>query len=145
MRFALILPVFLAASCAKPPNVIDDVILEATKKKAGELTQKDLASITGLYLHDRGITDLSPLEKLPNVEELWLADNRITDLSPLAGMAKLKTLDLQNNQITDLTPLAKLKALRNLFLKNNPVKSAEIDKLKKALPQCGVIYNAKQP
>ena len=51
-------------------------------------------------------------------------------------------LELQDNQISDLSPLKGLKQLRDLRLFNNPdLTKAQIDELKKALPQCNIHSN----
>ena len=143
MRMALILVAGLVAGCGKSADPINEAIRQNVDRKDGAPTEKDLAAITALYVHDRGITDLTPLAQLPNLEELWLADNRVSDLLPLAGLAKLTSLDLQNNRVTDLTPLHALKQLRNLILKDNPATAAEIARLQKALPKCAIQHNSQ--
>jgi Leucine-rich repeat (LRR) protein len=54
----------------------------------------------------------------------------------------LRELQLHVNQLTDLSPLAGLKQLTTLRLSDNPkLTRAEIDKLKKALPNCVIHHD----
>jgi hypothetical protein len=85
----------------------------------------DLSPLTGLDLTGlglwgcRGVTDFSPLAKLPDLDFLDLEDTGIDDLGPLAGLTKLETLWLRHCVgVTDLTPLKGLSKLRALYLKD---------------------------
>jgi internalin A len=79
------------------------------------------------------------------MKKLWYLHaqaNRIANLSPLAGLTNLRELQLDGNQITDLSSLAGLKQLTTLGLTQNPkLTRAEIDKLKKALPNCVIHHD----
>jgi Leucine-rich repeat (LRR) protein len=67
----------------------------------------------------------------------------ITDLSPLGGLATIEDLNISSNKISDLSPLAGLINLRDLDVSDNPnLTLDEINKLKKALPNCTIIHNA---
>ena len=120
------------------------------------------SNATKLDPSDKGISDVSPLTGLTNLEELYLGDNSITDVSPLAGLTKLKGLGLSENQISDLSPLAELTDLRILFLQKNqisdlsplkglknlgmlhlegnPIPEDQQEMLKKTLPSCIIAY-----
>ena len=77
------------------------------------------------------------------VEKLDLQENQISDLSALAELKELKRLDLFNNQISDASTLRKLTKLKVLLLRENPnLAKAEIEKLKKALPDCTIVHDA---
>jgi Leucine-rich repeat (LRR) protein len=93
-----------------------------------------------LELHASGITDVTSLAKLINIEILGLGSNYITNVTPLAELTKLKTLWLPNNQITDVMPLAKLTKLRTLYLAGNPIPEEQIEMLRKALPKCQIEF-----
>ncbi|MGC3953189.1 MAG: leucine-rich repeat domain-containing protein [Propionicimonas sp.] len=58
-----------------------------------------------LGLENLGITDITPLAALTNLEYLYLARNRISDLTPLAKLSKLTYLSLQENRILDASPV----------------------------------------
>ena len=99
--------------------------------------------VTRFKLGNRGITNLTPLAGLTELEALGLAGNSITDLTPLARLKELKALNLSYNRIVDLTPLAGLNGLQELDLRfNSNLTQAEIDKLQHALPKCRIFQNA---
>ena len=57
----------------------------------------------------------------------------------LEKLTQLKTLSLHNNQLTDVKGLENLTQLKYLYFKNNPdLTKAQIDELKKALPNCKI-------
>ena len=57
----------------------------------------------------------------------------------LEKFTQLTNLDLSNNKLTDLKGLEKLTQLKVLDLTNNPnLTKAQIDELKKALPNCKI-------
>ena len=72
--------------------------------------------------------------------ELDLSRNQIKDVTPLAGLTKLELLWLHDNQITDLSPLAGLTKLIRLNLDGNPIPDDQKAMLKKALPNCKIIF-----
>jgi internalin A len=81
---------------------------------------EDLKKMSGLYLDEKNISDLTPLAGLTNLQYINISYNLISDLAPLAGLTKLRSLILNNNNISDLTPLASLINLKKLnLLKNN--------------------------
>ena len=75
---------------------------------------------------NRGIEDLTGIEKAAGLRLLFLDRNRITDIAPLAGLNRLTTawdyydglitLTLAHNPVEDLTPLAAMRSLRYLAL-----------------------------
>lgn len=97
----------------------------------GPLRGKGIKDITDLQyfknlqtldLSSNDITDISPLEKLPNLQWLTLnSDKNITDFSPLAKLTKLSRLSCNNTNISDLSPLKDLKELMYLCLENNQI------------------------
>jgi Leucine-rich repeat (LRR) protein len=72
-------------------------------------------------LYDNGISDVTPLTALTNLDTLALTNNQISDITPLAGLTNLTTLSLIDNQISDTTPLAGLTNLTNLGLMDNQI------------------------
>jgi len=77
--------------------------------------------VTWINLIGAQVKDLSPLEKLPNLEVLSLSYTQVSDLSPLINLAKLKFLLVGNSQVNDLSPLAGLTKLESLYLLQIPV------------------------
>ena len=119
--------------------------LNLSNKNIADLKSLEkMSSLTRLDLYKNQITDLLPLSMLVRLEELGLGSNQITDLTPLMGLMSLGELRLYNNNITDLTPLKGLKQLEHLNLEDNPnLTRVEIDKLKKSIPKCRIVHNAR--
>ncbi|MXV74048.1 hypothetical protein F4Z99_07200 [Candidatus Poribacteria bacterium] len=67
------------------------------------------------------ISDLSPLRGLTQLNNIKLRGNRITDVSPLAGLINVDWLGLEENEITDLSPLKGLIKLNGIGISGNPV------------------------
>ena len=107
----------------------------------GELTKADLDKLPILHLNGNKLTDVPKgLEKLTQLEVLNLYNNRLTEVPKgLEKLTRLKQLDLNNNQLTDVKELEKLTQLKHLYLLRNPdLTKAQIDELKKALPNCNI-------
>jgi Leucine-rich repeat (LRR) protein len=101
-------------------KIIEAAIREAAKKPKGELTKADYKKVTRLSLLGNQLTSVKGLEKL----------------------TQLKQLNLRANQLTDVKGLEKLTQLEDLWLDNNPdLTKAQIDELKKALPNCFILSN----
>jgi len=102
-----------AATLAFADSALQVAVAEAVVGTSGALV--------ALSASGRGITDLSGIEQLTQLEALDLAHNAIRDLSPLAGLRQLRLLDLGNNQIEEVSPLRSLKQLQVLILAHNAV------------------------
>ena len=129
-------------------RMVDDeyIVREEVWEKYGVFldTASDRKLVTELNLANKDIADLTPLEKLTSLTKLDLYKNQITDLTPLAGLVRLEELGLGSNEITDLSPLTGLKRLEHLNLEDNPnLAGAQIDKLKRPMPKCRIVHNAK--
>ncbi|MGX6443809.1 leucine-rich repeat domain-containing protein [Neobacillus sp. K501] len=103
-----------------------DKILEAAiKEQLGlerDLLESDLEQIVSLDLYEKGISDLTGIEKLVNLEWLELSYNQIVDLTPLTQLSKLDALDLTGNPITDGRPLGQISSLTSLDLGSVKIK-----------------------
>ena len=105
---------------AVPVNIADPILEKAIrkelKKPTGELTKEDLEKVTKLDLRSNKLTEVpKELENLTQLEKLYLYENELTDVKRLEKLTQLKELWLHENP--DLT-------------------KAQIDELKKALPNC---------
>ena len=103
--------------CGKEP--LDPILEKAIRwelyKPTGELTKADLEKVKMLSLSNKQLTSVKGLEKL----------------------TQLDYLNLGGNQLTDVKGLEKLTQLTYLILSSNPaLTKAQIDELKKALPNC---------
>ena len=104
-------------------KVIEAAIRKSLKKPTGELTKADLEKVRELYLVDDQLTDVKGLEKLTQLTELELSGNKLTDVKGLEKLTQLKFLILDGNPA---------------------LTKAQIDELKKALPDCKIEHNAKK-
>jgi Leucine-rich repeat (LRR) protein len=99
-----------------------------------------LTKLEHLNLTRNQLTSVKGLEKLNQLKILYLYDNQLTDVTGLEKLTQLQKLFLDGNQLTDVTGLEKLTQLKILELNDNPdLTKAQIDELKKALPNC-LIY-----
>lgn len=73
-----------------------------------------------------GITDVSFLAYMPNLEYLIIADTPVTDISAMANLKKLKYLEAFLCHILDVSPLLGCTSLEDVNLCNNPIKDISI-------------------
>ena len=103
--------------------ILEKAIREYLGKPAAELTQADLEKVKALDFSSNKLTSVNGLEKL----------------------TQLTMLNLEDNQLTDVKGLENLTKLNGLHLSNNPaLTKAQIDELKKALPNCYIGSNPKK-
>ena len=98
-----------------------------------------LPRLKGLNVRDTSIRDLSPLAELTDLRQLWIGETPVADLSPLAHLNKLELIYLRNTQVTDVSPLMHLDKLKGLLLDGGAVPPGDIDRLRKALPNCHIV------
>ncbi len=144
-------------------SIFPDKALEAVvrtyvfEKKNNDqpIVEADVINISTIKGKNKGITDLTGLEKcrallsldlegneiaktdaiagLTGIQSLDLSKNKIADLKPLEGLTKLQYVKLNDNQIADLSPLSKLDKVTVLDVANNQVQDltpvAELKKL----------------
>ena len=84
-----------------------------------------LSNLRELYILRSGLTDISFVKKLPELEQISFFGNEIQNISPLAVCKNLKVLSLGFNKIEDITPLAELTGLKELGLQGNEIKDIE--------------------
>ena len=126
--FVLVLALPSFASAAGP---VPDKNLEAAIR-AGlhlddktELNDEKLKNLFVLESPNKGIKDLTGLDKCPNLALLRLSQNEVSDLAPLKDLANLQSLDLAKNAIASVEPLANLKKLQYLDLSDNKIAKLE--------------------
>ncbi len=105
--------------------------LHANEKGIRDLTGLEKATgLTVLALNRNRISDLTPLTNLTHLTRLSLYENNINDITPLTGITKLTVLYLTNNQIRDITPIAELTKMKSLWLDHNRISAiSSLDKL----------------
>ena len=80
---------------------------------------KGLKALRRLEIHNCGISDISALAELTQLQWLELIGNSIKDISPLKTLTNLNHLNLDANIISDVSPLRELTGLHLLYLENN--------------------------
>src|SRR5260221_13353239 len=75
------------------------------KDTTAEITDDDLKKVFVLDAKNKGIKDLTGMEKCVNLLQLDAAKNEIVDVAPLKDIKNLQSLDLSKNKIADATPL----------------------------------------
>jgi Leucine-rich repeat (LRR) protein/tetratricopeptide (TPR) repeat protein len=114
-------------------------ILDCRFNKISDLEPlRALTSLQKLGCSSNEISDLEPLRALTGLQKLDCRLNKISDLEPLRALTSLQTLSCSYNQISYLEPLCALTSLQELIYGDNPLCRAEIDKFKKAVPNCKV-------
>ena len=89
-----------------------------------------------LILNNNMVDDLTPLKNCTKLEHLALKNTLVSNLSPLANCKNLRYLDLWGTRVTDLYDIYGLKELKYLCIKNTEIRPAQLDDLKKNLPDC---------
>jgi Leucine-rich repeat (LRR) protein len=102
----------------------------------------NLKHIHYLCLKKDRITHLPPsMKNCQFVDSLNLDGNAISDISPLTLMPKLTYLSLAQNKIASIPPeVYKMKDLRYLDLSKNPLSNEAIEKLRKELSNCIILF-----
>ena len=104
----------------------------------------ELPDLSVLYLNDNQLPALPvSLGGLTKLYYLNADRNQLTAIpAPLGKMSTLKWLRLNDNRIpalpNDLSGLAM--GLQRLYLRGNPIPDAEKERIRKALPNCQVIF-----
>ncbi|MEH7383235.1 leucine-rich repeat domain-containing protein [Bacillus sp. JJ1533] len=105
---------------------LEEAVREALRITTRELVESDLTILYSLDAMNRGIRDLSGLEKAINLEELYLDRNEITSVKPLENLTELTYLSLARNKIEDISPLKNLTNLEFLGLDGNKIEDISI-------------------
>ena len=74
--------------------------------ESDDVVQAQTDTITSIDLSGLGISDISDVVYLPNVEKLDLSLNEIDDVEPLASLEHLQYVNLKSNQLESINSLA---------------------------------------
>lgn len=142
-------------------HVIKKISTDTFKKIAGKTL--DNGSLKILSANNNLINDISGITSFYNIEELYISCNKIKNINALSNLKHLKTLVISSNLIEDIyalseiktlenldlsynkklkniMPLTKLKSLKLLCVSETNISKKDINKLKKTLPDCEIIY-----
>ena len=124
--------VFMACSCwingafAQTVTFPDANLEEAVKKAlriadGDDILEADLETLERLTATNKGIANLTGLDRATGLKDLDLGNNVIVNLGPLSNLTSLEELDLADNQIVDVSPLQNLTNLTDLDLDGNQI------------------------
>ncbi len=118
---------------------IEAAIRQEINKPDGKLTKSDLESVLKLSFEDQRLTSVAGLERHTNLKVLYLYKNGLTNVAGLENFTNLEILGLEDTQLVNIDGLMKLTNLRRLNLvDNNQLSEAQVDELRKALPNCKI-------
>ncbi|MGZ4049756.1 MAG: leucine-rich repeat domain-containing protein [Bacteroidia bacterium] len=104
---------------------------------------KNLKKLESLRLNVNNISKIPPeLKELKNLTALDLTDNpALTNVDYVTALLNLEHLSLFGCGLTKLpADIGKLKKLKTLGLTGNNINAVELNRIKKALPGCKVIF-----
>src|SRR5947209_18646761 len=100
--FSVLIPLGPVFAANPPDKNLEAALRELLNEPKKEFTDEMYARVYHFVAMNKGIRDLTGLEKCKNLREMRLVRNEIKDLKPLAGLAELQSLDLGYNEIADL-------------------------------------------
>ena len=77
---------------------------------------KSFRAFTRIILSGNGISDISPLDALTNLNFVDLSHNKFSDVSPLTALSNLTYVRLNATKVSDVSPLATLPRLTDLLV-----------------------------
>ena len=125
LMMCLVFPLSTTAQDVDIPDLNLRAAIEAELGKASgdTITTADMANLTRLNARERGISDLTGLERATKMTKLGLGGNSISDISPVVGLTQLTRLSLWTNSISDISPVEALTNLTELNLSGNSISS----------------------
>ena len=141
----------------------DVVLVDLQGKKTEDISPLQcLTKLKRLNLFGSQLRDISALKEFTELDHLLVSLAKINDLTPLEGLTNLETLGLEGNHVKDIESLRKLKNLKELYLlipivrdfsglyslknlkhlriSSTQITDQQVEKLKKALPQCYIVF-----
>lgn len=100
----------------------------------------NLKNLSVLDCSNTMVRSLNELRNLPNLKVLNVSGTQVRSLRPLSNLHSLRQLDCYNTKIISLRPLENLKGLELLRCYNTNVWQFFINRFKKAVPGCEVVY-----
>jgi len=110
-------------------KTLEQIIRNKINKPTGDILKSDVEKITDLSAKNVGISNISGIENLNNLQCLDLSGSKISDINALKDLKKLGEIYLDNTQVSDISALSNLTDLWVLSLNNTQV--TDISVLKK--------------
>lgn len=126
-------------------NIGGSNLSDAGMKSLTSLTQLESLDLSRMEITPKGLEPLEALTKLRRLS-LWRAE-RIDDkaAAALAAIPRLEILDLAETAVTGaiLDRLVKIATLRTLYVSGPGVTQEQVERFRKARPDCRIIWTPK--
>ncbi len=99
-----------------------------------------LAELEYLNLSNTGIEDLRPLQSLQSLRTFIASGTNIRNLRGMDALRGLVELDIASTNVRSLNPVMNLSNLESLVCFNTRINRRQVDKFKRANPDCDVRY-----
>ena len=104
-----------------------------------------VANITSINISDiKEIQSLEPVKILKNLKQIRFASTGVTSISPLRGLLELEYVDASNTKVNELYSLEKLPKLSRLAIDQTQIKYQEIIRFINNHPNCLVMYKTDE-
>ncbi len=116
-------------------------VLECAQNPVSDLVP--LSSLGKLYFLDisnTAVEDLKAVSTLGNLKTLKCSGTKIKSLKVLESLVDLEEVEINNTLVKSLKPLQSLPNLKSIKCFNSKISPKNIEKFKKANPDCEVIY-----
>lgn len=123
---------------------IDSLDLSGRKNLYSIKPLSILSQVKYLNLSGTSISNLNPLKSLGNLRYLNLENTKVSTLKPLQSLKSLKEINIEHTMVSSLLPLFGNKHLKVIYADNSKVSFTGVEKLKKYLPECLVIYQTSK-
>ena len=86
----------------KDGNLLKELLSSCDTNNDGFITKEELGSVTGLWLKNCGIEDISGLQYAVNLRDIYLSHNKnLKDINALFNLTNLWYVDLDGTAVTD--------------------------------------------
>jgi len=104
--------------------LLDATLGQAIRKELGYasediLTYDDLESVTYLAPWHDGITSLTGISLLKNLQELHIGSSTVSDISELSGLKEIRFIDISSSYIRVIPDFSECDSLESLYLSGN--------------------------
>ncbi|WP_159455642.1 leucine-rich repeat domain-containing protein [Pseudobacteriovorax antillogorgiicola] len=133
----------LSARTSKTVDAIKELLFADPEADCQDI-DSDLQVEQVIELVNKGITDLRPLRRLPQLRYLDLSENSISNLTPLASLPDLEVLKVRKNNISSLSPISSLNKLRILDVAYNRIYEVEPLRNMQSLKELRIQFNKNE-
>ena len=95
-------------------------------------------SLSEIHLIDTDVSDFGPISRVHGLHTLTVSGSSMVDVTPMSKLQNLQILGLLSTSVQNIATLTNLKSLRVLGLDAKAVSDAEIESLRRAIPNCNI-------